>query len=87
MLLKASDITRDELQLLEDLRLPPVLNLVRYHQLKDGMEFRGFVFNHALVGVCQRTPGASHVAELALSKARSLLSSSLVSFPQADCTL
>mmetsp|Transcript_24956 Transcript_24956/g.43823 ORF Transcript_24956/g.43823 Transcript_24956/m.43823 type:complete len:183 (-) Transcript_24956:953-1501(-) len=86
MILKASDITRDELQLLKDMTIEPVLNLIRFHKLKDGMEFRGFVYNRALVGLCQRNHGATEVKELALTKVKEIFSTKLREFPPISCT-
>lgn len=85
MLLKASDITRDELDLLQEIGHSPVLNLTRYHKLNDGMEFRGFVYDQALVGLCQRTHGATHVRDLALGKTKAFFADILTSFPQRNC--
>jgi hypothetical protein len=54
ILLKSSVLLASDCELAEKLSLPLILNLVRCHKLREGMLFRCFVKEKALVAVSQK---------------------------------
>jgi hypothetical protein len=54
LLLKSSCIVSSDLELASELNLQPMLNLSKYHRLKEGMIFRAFVKGKKLVAACQK---------------------------------
>ncbi|OMJ78140.1 hypothetical protein SteCoe_22112 [Stentor coeruleus] len=54
ILLKSSVLLASDCELAEKLSLPLILNLVRYHKLREGMLFRCFVKEKVLVAVSQK---------------------------------
>ena len=60
LLLKSSDEVAADLEAATLLEVPLVLNLVKYHALRDGMQFRCFVRDGRLVAASQRDASAWH---------------------------
>ena len=60
ILLKSSVLIAEDLDLALKLSLRPMLNLVRFHDLKEGMFFRCFIKNKKLVGISQKDTSISH---------------------------
>lgn len=54
LLLKSSCLVANDLELTQQLSLQPRLNLSKFHKLKEGMIFRGFVKGKQLVAACQK---------------------------------
>ncbi|CAG9326488.1 CDC123 [Blepharisma stoltei] len=55
LLIKSSELISNDMSEAEQLGIPLVMNLVRYHNLADGMTFRCFVKNSEIVGISQKT--------------------------------
>ena len=54
LLLKSSCLLTSDLEFASQLNLQPMLNLSKYHKLKEGMIFRAFVKQKQLIAACQK---------------------------------
>lgn len=76
LLLKASELISQDIDLAKELEIPLVLNLVRFHKLTDGMIFRIFVKNSEIVGISQK----SQVNSPFLEDMKNLLTEKILDF-------